>query len=135
VTLHKRLIAVAAYTLAWIAVLVSLAYHGRAHADEWRREDTYRELAVAAVLTMDAVQTAQYRHRDDIEEGTALTRSLIGKEPTGRDTALYFGTLAISHYLIARALPAKWRPYWQGGVIAYEGYLVIRNCSEYDVCP
>lgn len=103
-------------------------------ADDWTRSDTVRELAFQTVNAADAYQTSRIAGRPDLEEGNAVTRAFIGSRPSGGDVAMYFGTLAISHYLIARALPARWRPYFQVVPTVAQGYTVVQNCAEHGLC-
>jgi len=68
-----------------------------------------------------------------IEEKNPITRSIIGRQPKEADVALLFITYGISHYMISRALPEKWRQFYQVGSIAYSTSLVIENC-QLDLC-
>lgn len=122
----------------WFAlILLALAFlihSGQCRADDWTRADTHREVAYQIANLADALQTRTYRDNPYVYEANDFTAQFIGREPNDRDTALYFGTLAISHYLIARALPAKWRSYFQYSTAAYATYTVYNNCSEFRVC-
>ena len=121
--------------LGFLAVCVlALSTCGTARADEWSDEDTVREAAFQVVNLMDAYQTSRIQYRADLTEGMPLTRAVIGPEPSTRDTALYFGTLGISHFLIARLLPARWRPWFQGGTFAFSTATVLNNCLAHESC-
>ena len=95
--------------------------------------DTKYEIAFQVINAVDAYTTAQIRHTRNVEETNSITRSLIGRQPNGADVALLFVTYGISHYVIARALPEKWRRFYQVGTIAYSTSLVINNC-QIDLC-
>lgn len=101
--------------------------------DTWAPSDTRREIAFQVINAWDVVQTNEIRNRADVQEVGPLARSLMGPEPTGSDIALYFGTMAATHYLISRALPPKLRKYWQLGTIANHGYVVGKNCIKLDL--
>lgn len=113
---------------------LALTTCGTAHAEEWSDEDTVREVAFQVINVFDAYQTSRIQYRADLTEGMPLTRAVIGPEPSTRDTAMYFGTLGISHFLIARLLPARWRPWFQGGTFAFSTATVINNCSAHELC-
>lgn len=102
---------------------------GCAHSDEWTRRDTALQLAYTGVVIADAIQTADIQNYPDIQEAGWLAGKALGRNPDTSDTVLYFGTLAISHWMISRALPSKWRPYWQGVGIAVHLDAVISNCD------
>lgn len=94
--------------------------------DTWTRTDTVMESLVGVALAADAYQTAQFQHHEDQYEA-GLARGACGYKPSNSCSAIYFGTVAISHVLIARALPASLRPYWQSGFVAAEVPTVINN--------
>ena len=96
----------------------------------WTTTDTKYEIAFQAVNLADAYTTSRIRHTDDVFEAHPITRSLIGSQPAERDTALLFITYAVSHYIIARALPEKWRRFYQVSTTAYSASLVIANCDR-----
>lgn len=94
--------------------------------DTWTRTDTVMESLVGVALAADAYQTAQFQHHEDQYEA-GLARGACGYKPSNSCSAIYFGTVAISHVLIARALPASLRPYWQSGFVAAEVPTVLSN--------
>ena len=104
-------------------------------ADDWTRFNTIAELSFQTVNAIDAFQTARIRGRHDLREGEPITRAIIGEKPSPGEVATYFGAMAVSHYLISRALPPKWRPWFQVVTVGYEGRTVWRNCYEHDLCP
>lgn len=122
------------YVLLAVLAIVALCCSGCA-SENWRSIDTGREITFQAAVAIDALQTAQIRHRDDIHEAGPLARSVMGPEPSAGDVAMYFSTVAISHYLIARALPPKWRDWFQNTTVAYHTFVITRNCLAYDMCP
>lgn len=118
-----------------LAVLLALAgLLGGCAVDDFSRADMVREGSFQLVNAADALQTSKIKDRPDLVEGSSFTRAMIGEKPSGRDVAMYFGTLAISHYLISLALPSKWRPWFQYGTAAYSGYTVVTNCTQRELC-
>jgi len=117
----------------WI-VLLALVCSGCsaiAPRDDWSTDSTVAEVAFQLSNTIDAFQTARIQHRADLAEGENLARFVLGREPSTRDTAVYFATVGVSHYLISRALPAKWRPWFQGASLIYSGTIVVTNCTQH----
>lgn len=122
--------------LTWVAVigicmLILGLLGGCASSDNWTRADTVRELTFQVANAADAYQTSKYRADPTIEEGMPITRAFIGANPTGRDVAMYFGTLAVSHYFISRALPPSWRKWYQGATIGVTVATVADNCANH----
>lgn len=108
------------------ALLACLAMTGCASTDTWTRSDTIGESLVVASLAIDAYQTSRIQHMPGHYE-CGWARTFLGSQPSTQGTAMYFGTIAISHALIARALPASWRKYWQGGLLAVQVPTVLSN--------
>jgi hypothetical protein len=106
-----------------------------AHNDPWTERDTMRQTAVTILLAADALQTSQIQFHPELEEvGTA--RHFIGAQPSTTDALLYFVTSSVVSAVIARALPAKWRPWYQGGMMVISAKAIIGNCQYGTVfCP
>ncbi len=111
------------------AMLVIILLQGCAHSDPWSKQDTVLQSVYTATLLMDAMQTSQIQHRPDLIEVGPVANHFLGDNPSSRDTVMYFGTLAVSNWMISRALPKEWRPYWQGANIAMHGSAVFNNCD------
>lgn len=111
------------------AALAALLLTGCASTD-WTAADTRRELAYQAVNAIDAYQTMHIADRPDLKEGNAITAAIIGDQPSEGEVVTLFASYAVSHWLISRALPPKWRKYWQYGTTGYQGYAVINNCRH-----
>ncbi len=103
-------------------------------ATDWTTRDTQYEIAFQVANATDAYTTARIRHTAGVHEANPLTAALIGRQPTESDVAWLFITYGISHYLIAKSLPEKWRRYFQVGSLAAETYVLIDNCRR-DLCP
>ena len=97
---------------------------------DWNARDTALEATFQASNLMDAVTTARIQDTPGIIETTPFARELLGRNPGTTETAVYFGTVALSHYVIARSLPKKWRPWFQAGSIIHSSEAVIRNCDN-----
>ena len=118
------------YVLAIVAAILLMS--GCSANGEWTQTDTRREVVYQLANAVDAYQTNKYRDLPTIEEGMPVTRAFIGAEPSGRSVATYFASLALSHYLISAALPAKWRPWFQNGTAVGTAYVVYSNCQKHD---
>lgn len=97
-----------------------------AQADDWSRNDIYREALYLSLLTIDCQQTRfGARHQERFEEGNPL----LGKHPSvGKINNICVAT-GISHVLIAGLLPEKWRYAFQGFSIIIETGIVGTNYS------
>ena len=109
-------------------LLILLALTGCAHSDPWTKQDTTLQVAATIALVADAYTTANIQYHNLYEAGPA--RHVLGSQPSTSDTWQYFGSLAVSHYLISRALPGKWRPYWQGSFIIIHANAAYKNCMN-----
>lgn len=127
-----------------LIIMSVIALSGCAANGEWTRRDTIMEVTWQAVNVLDAVSTSRledtpdwhlverdgvtYRRR--LEEHSPLTRAVIGPRPSSEDVYMWMTTVAISHWLIARALPPKWRPWYQGVSIAVSAEAFLGNCDN-----
>lgn len=109
-------------------LIALIGLQGCASSDPWTRQDTIMQTAVTASFAIDAYQTSQIQYRDDLKEVGRVASSALGSQPSTSETWTYFATAAASHWLISRAMPAKWRPYWQGGGIILETLVITSNC-------
>ncbi len=103
---------------------------GCAHNDEWTRRDTAMQLGVTTALIADAITTARIQDHPGVYENGPWAKHVLGLQPDTSDTYQYFASVIVIDYLIARALPAKWRPYWQGWEMAVHSYAVKNNCEN-----
>ncbi len=113
--------------LILITALIFLS--GCAHQDEWTSRDTVLQIAVSVVMAADAYTTSKIQYNDEVYEAGFVARKLIGSQPSTLDSWTYIGTLMVSSYFINRALPAKWRPYFQTFQIFDHGIAVVGNCQ------
>ena len=120
----------------------ALLLSGCAVNGDWTSRDTALEISYQVVNAMDAVSTARISATPDwtpvnnsnyvwrIEEGVPVTRAILGPRPSKQDAYLYFATMGVSHWLIARSLPPKWRPWFQGSTTLLAADAVIGNCDN-----
>jgi hypothetical protein len=100
---------------------------------DWNSDDTTREVSFQVVNILDALQTNEIRSRPDVVEVGPVARAMMGPEPSGSDVALYFATRALSHYLISRILPPRWREWYQTTSLVSASFVVWRNCEKYEL--
>lgn len=117
--------------LAAVAILTGCA----STPAEWRTEDTKREVFYAVALTTDAYTTAHFRddplHR--AREGNAIARAIYGSRPEAKSVLATAVAVGLAHWIIARHLPEKWRPWWQNGYASIHAAAAAHNCYHNDV--
>lgn len=114
-----------------VMLLVTLTLlQGCAHSDPWTRQDTTLQLITTGMFAIDAVQTSEIQYHGNIRENGPFAKHVLGRQPHTAETWQYFATVSLSHWLISRALPAKWRPFWQGTAIGYQAKTIYLNCSS-----
>lgn len=112
-----------------ILVFVVL-FSGCAADSSWSRKDTTWEVAYQLVNAVDAVTTSRIQQHQDIIEGGWPTAAILGRNPGASDTAVLFMTYGISHYLIVRALPGRWRRSYQAITLGVSSWSVVVNCRN-----
>ena len=117
-----------------VTTLALLINAGCAHTDEWTTRDTWMQVGVTAAIAADAYTSCKIQYAPNVMEIGPIAHRIIGRQPSTSDVYMYFGTLIITNYFISRALPAKWRPYWQSANIIMHGYAVVNNC-DLGLCP
>ncbi len=110
-------------------VIAVLLLTGCAHQDEWTRQDTWGQIAATIAIAGDGYSSLKIHETENIYEAGAVASRIMGRQPSEKDLILYHSTLAISSYLIARSLPAKWRPYFQAIEVGAHGYAWYNNCQ------
>ena len=93
-------------------------------------QDTRYEIAYQLVNAADAYTTSRIKHTPNVYEANRITAAIIGRQPSATDTALLFITYGLSHYMISKALPEKWRRAYQVSTIGFSSYAVINNCNN-----
>ena len=112
-----------------IALIAIALLSGCAHQDRWTGYNTALELTWQAANIADGIQTSRIHENPLIEEKNAFTVAILGRQPDPTETAMYFATLGISHFLISRMLPREWREFYQTGTAIYQVSTVYQNCQ------
>ncbi len=121
-----------------LAVFLTLLFAGTAFASDWKAADTYRQIALTALLAVDCGQTLNasnanppnvYQGNNTYAAGTVYRESnpLLGTHPNREAVVGYFAGAALVSAAIAYVLPEKWRHGFQYGVIGLEGFVVAGN--------
>jgi hypothetical protein len=92
---------------------------------EWKESDTALQLSYTMLHLADWGQTLDIENHPYHFE----TNPLLGRYPTRGEINTYFATTLALHWLIARALPQRWRNQFQLGTIALEFDVVSDNHS------
>lgn len=96
----------------------------------WSPRDVALEASFQAVNAIDGITTARIAGDPSLEERVPFTRRVLGPNPSSSDAALYFATAGASHWLISRALPPKWRPWFQAPTVGASAAAVSDNCRN-----
>lgn len=106
-----------------VLVVMALAA-STAHADDWRTDDTQREIAYMVLHAMDWAQTRNIaRNPDKWYENNII----LGKHPSTDRVDAYFALTGVLHYAVSEALPVEYRSAWQYVSIGFEAGVVGRN--------
>lgn len=120
-------------TIKSAALLLLAALAPPCHADDWTREDTYRQAALTALLVVDWGQTRWIaKHNgmtepDQYPQNAGETNCVLGRYPSIGKVNNYFAASIVGHAAIAYMLPRGWREGWQYVWIGAEANQVNRN--------
>lgn len=114
-----------------IVLIISMEACAGCATDPWTVEDTKWQVAYMGALAADAYTTTRIQYHSDIQEVGPIAREILGPQPSTADTWQYAIGAGLAHYVVARALPRKWRRWWQVGNAGYHGYLAIGNCTKF----
>ncbi|MFZ2541846.1 MAG: hypothetical protein WAW75_08745 [Gallionella sp.] len=106
-------------------ILALLLVSSSAWADEWSREDTYREATYLTLHTMDWAQTRNIARNPNYHEQNAI----LGKHPSVGRVDGYFALTGLAHFAVAYYLPTEYRKAFQYVTIGIEGGAVVHNFS------
>lgn len=93
--------------------------------EEWSRADTAWQLAHLGVVIADAHMTSKIQNHPNIVEVGPVARHFLGANPEQPNTFIYFATVEIFHWGVARMLPSGWRRLWQVGGIYMHSEVVL----------
>ena len=95
-----------------------------AFGENWKKEDTYRELTWTALLIADYGQTMNIaKNPDKYHEYNPI----LGSHPSQSSVNVYMLSAAIIHPAISYILPPKYRKWWQYITIGIEIGAVTNN--------
>ena len=92
--------------------------------DSWSVADRNREIVFDVINAVDWAQTRYIaKHSNQFEE----LNPILGKHPSISQVNWYFLSETIGHSLVTYAIPARWRPFWQGMTIGVELETTVHN--------
>ena len=107
-------------------ILALLLVSSSAFADEWTREDTYREATYLTLHTIDYAQTRNIaRNPDKWHEQNII----LGKHPSVSQVDRYFIATGALQFAVAYYLPAEYRKAFQYISIGHDAGYVVHNFS------
>lgn len=114
------------YSVFGVGLMV-ICLTGCAHSDAWTSQDTRLQATLYIAMAADAYTTRNIQYDPNIEEVGPIAKHVLGSQPSTASTWQYFLSEGIMHYFIVRALPAEWRPWYQGVWIADHTSAAIIN--------
>ena len=117
-----------------LTLIVVVVVTGCASTDEWRTVDTQRQIAVTVAIAADAWSSRNIRSEPDYREVGLVASRVIGSQPSAGEFIVYFTAVAVVDYYISRALPEKWRPYFQVFAFMSHARAAHHNCFDSDIC-
>jgi len=117
-----------------LTLIVVVALTGCASNNEWRPVDTQRQILVTMAIAADTWSSRNIGSETGTQEVGIVARSLIGAHPSSEEFLVYFTVIAVADYYISRALPEKWRPFFQFFTFVEHLGAVKHNCYNQDIC-
>jgi hypothetical protein len=115
----------------WIAILAALVaivfFPKQGRADEWRTEDTVREVLCQTLILIDEQQTENIARNPDKYREVGIAKQFIGEHPSVDQVRVYFLASAIVHAGVSYMLPHGWRDAYQYVMFAYRYDAVSKN--------
>jgi hypothetical protein len=125
-----KAIPISAHVLSIILILFISCGGGFAHADEWKKADTYRE---AVYLVLHVVDWNQTLYISDHPNEYRERNGIIGDHPSRGRVNAYFIATGLLHPAISYGLkkyaPDGWSEAWQWVTIGVEAGTVTNNAS------
>lgn len=100
---------------------------------ELERGELITEAVWQAINVADAITTARIHKTPGVREVNPVTSRVLGEQPDPDEVAVYFATVGLSHFLILKMLPPKWRKFYQGSTLAM-GLATVDNNCQLDLC-
>jgi len=98
--------------------------YGAAYAGgNWTRTDIAMQATSSALIAADWLQTREIATNGDYAENNVL----LGDHPSLGQVDAYFAGAMLGQFLVAHALPSKYRKWWLASTIAVEAYCVGNN--------
>ena len=112
-------------------LIIACMASGMAAADEWRTEDTVREVIWHAVNVVDYGTTMDMARRNEDADHQPFKENnpFIGSNPSPRRVANAFVIGAIAHAATSYLLPQDWRERWQYLSLAMSIHCARNNLS------
>lgn len=107
-------------------IIIFLLLTSPVQADEWTREDTYRESVYMTLHTVDWLQTRSVA-KAGWPDGRSEMNPLLGTTPSVKRLDAYYLITSIGHIWIAHLLPPEWRVGWQYIAIGDAGTAAFNN--------
>lgn len=104
------------------AVIITLPLD--AAATNWTHRDTGRQVLMTGLILVDWMQTQEIvkdpgNHRE--------MNPILGGHPSMSRVNILIGGAIVASYVVARLLPARWRPWFQWAIIGIEAAAVVNN--------
>ena len=109
-----------------VGVIMLALSSGCATVDPWTRADSVLYGVYVTSLVTDGVTTSRIKDYPCIREAGPAAH-VLGTQPGSTETALYFGTLAVTNFFIARWMSSDWRKLWLGGNAIAHGSAAYSN--------
>lgn len=99
--------------------------------EDWSRRDTAMLVSFQALNAMDAHTTQRIHKTPGVSESKyTMAYTVLGPQPDPNQAFVYFATRGLVHYMILRALPKKWRPWFSGAHITETLVALDTNCES-----
>ena len=110
-------------SLLLLIIPLASIFNTQCLADNWSDEDNERQWAYTVLHAVDWAQTHSIRNRADKFE----INPILGKQPSKGEVNKYFAGTLIAHWVVAKALPPKWRKAFQYVTISMERGIIDHN--------
>lgn len=112
-----------------LLILLMLATPAAAR-DDWTEANTWRQLAITALLAADCGQTVngtspEFMATHKVREGNPI----LGQQPSRPLVISYFAGTALVAWAAAYVMPERWRGIYQWSFIDFEAVMVGGNLS------